>query len=72
MVNYTDKLEKIKNVWYYKIKFSDNPFTMTKKDIDLFKILETKSILYNRIIAFNTGKSNILKTSDLNFEYKKL
>jgi len=56
----------------FKIKFSDNEYTMLYKNKNLWNVLTVKTILENRIKKFFNGQSDILKTSDIKgLEYIK-
>jgi hypothetical protein len=66
-----NEINKIGNIYQLKIKFSDNPFTMIKENIDICQLLKIQSILDNRIKKYFNKESNILKTSDMGFAYIK-
>ena len=67
-----ENLELNNNTWIYKIKFSDNPFTMIYKNKDITKCQNIQGIIDKRIKDFFSKKTNILKTSDLPLMYVKL
>ena len=55
--------------WVYKVKFSDNPYTMVYKNKDLCECLKVKTTINNRLISFLKRQSNVFKTSDLGLNY---
>jgi len=68
-----EKSLTIENEYHvFKIKFSDNEYTMIYKNIDIVKVLEVKNIIENRIEKFFNNQCDILKTSDIQgLEYIK-
>lgn len=61
-------LKKEGNNWIYSIKFSNNPYTMIYKG-NILECQKKQTIIDNRIVAFFKKETDILITSDLNFEY---
>lgn len=70
-ITITDDLIIKDNKWQYRIKFSDNPFTMIYENEDILQCQKIRNVLNNRIIKFFKKETDILKTSDLNFKYVK-
>jgi len=62
-------LKLINKKWRYSLKFSDNVYTMIYKSFDICKCLKIQAIMDNRINKFFKRESNILKTSDMGFQY---
>ena len=66
-----DKMTKEGDTYIYELNFSDNPSKMIFKHKDICEVLRVQNTMHKRIDSFFNKYSNLLKTSDLGFEYIK-
>lgn len=71
-ITFFENLVLIGKKWTYILKFSDNIYHMVYSNCDIMECLKIKAIINDRINLYFVKRTlNILKTSDLNFEYIK-
>ena len=66
-----DSLERHGEGWRFILKFSDNPYTMIYDNKDILECMRIRAIMDKRILDYLRRNIDILKTSDLGFEYVK-
>jgi len=70
-LEYNREIVENKGFYTLVVSFSDNPYVMSKSSDDMMEMVMTQNILDCRVNDFMMKKSNVLKTSDLGFNYTK-
>ena len=66
-----DTVEKNGDEYTYKLDFSDNSRVMVFKTKSVSELIRVQNEMSKRIDDFFNRHSNLLRTSDIGFQYKK-